>query len=117
MVDLISLLEYRLVDLYMKDSMVAAYMLDPANVLTTNGGATFNLPWRVLSVKETNQFSAGVSRLGGKLALKKLLKLRNNGIRFKSELDKLSAEDRIAAAKDGAGEVVAIADIEVRRNL
>jgi hypothetical protein len=54
--DLATLFKRRLVDFYMKDSMLAAYMLDPMNFVTSNRGASYNLPWSGLSDEEEDKF-------------------------------------------------------------
>jgi hypothetical protein len=52
----------RLIDFYMKDSMLAAYMLDPANFTTLNEGAVFQLPCKVITDDDvTNLLDEGRS--------------------------------------------------------
>jgi hypothetical protein len=114
---LVSVFRKRLIDFYMKDSMLAAYLLDPANFQTHNQGATFQLPWDAITDDEVSKLCDEVERLGGEVSLEQLQKVRSHGIRFKNKLDSMNAKRCVVASNAGAGEVARIAGIEDRQDL
>jgi hypothetical protein len=114
---LVSVFQSRLKDFYMKDCMIAAYMLDPANFVTSNNGLTYQLPWATLSDDEINRFTDEVERLGGEHALEDLQMVKSQGIAFKNKLDQLNARKCVAAMCAGAAEVYSIRAPVHRRNL
>jgi hypothetical protein len=64
---LVSVLQSRLEDFYMKDCMIAAYMMNAANFMTSNNGLTYQLPWPpwdTLSDDDMNRFTDEAERLG-----------------------------------------------------
>jgi hAT family C-terminal dimerisation region len=114
---LLEVFKSRLTDFYMKDCMYAAYMLDPANFVTSNKGLTYQLPWETLSDEEMTRFTDEVERLGGEPALEHLQTVRSKGISFKNKLDQLNAKKCVAAMCAAAGEVANIRAIVHRRDL
>jgi hAT family C-terminal dimerisation region len=115
--DLASLFKRRLIDFYMKDSMLAAYMLDPMNFVTSNRGASYNLPWNGLSDEEEDKFCDEVERLGGEKAVEDLRRVKREGIVFKRKLDIQDAKKCIAVMCAGANEVASVSPIKDRRYL
>lgn len=117
--NLCSVFSKRLHGFYMKDCMVAAYMLDPANFVTSNQEGTFYLPWKSIVDDQLimNQFVDEVQRLGGDEAVSQLMNVRSSGIKFKNRLDLFSAKQCVAAAQAKAGEVATIAAVHVRQDL
>jgi hypothetical protein len=101
----------------MKDCMIAAYMLDPANFVTSNRGLTYQLPWDALSDDDIDRFTDEVERLGGEAALEQLQVIRSQGLAFKNKLDQMNAKKCVAVMCAGAGEVAAIRGPVHRRDL
>lgn len=111
------LVQYRLGEFYKQDCMVAAYALDPANMVTSNKGASYNLPWNVLSNPDVNALAREVKRLGGQQAVVELQRIRARGIMFENDLDQAAAAASVAMMCAEAGEVATVAGIEERRGL